>query len=393
MTQTLGLASRRNVALFSDDNSGEGITHEFDSAGALTSINGVPVFRSGTFRDSMGFQHQWDDIHMDQMIANFAFLKDRRIFEDVPVRVGHPSFLGADPVLNLVGYVTGLRKEMRKAPHDGKEYSYLIADFEVLNQEYAEKITSGLFRNRSSEIGGYITNDEMELWPTFMGFAYVDIPAVEGLNFSKNHPSQKFSILLDNPNMKGEEAVADENTPGTKQPPKPPTLAKPVEAATTQEHSASRPSFTFKIAGQETTDFQAVQAHIEVLETAAKEQQEQARTGFVDELFSSNKILASQVENFKKLALGMGADQFQIFRESFEGVTGQPVLAEHSQGSQQAQGGHLPQTPPEDAAATQIIQDREILFRHRDSGLNPDAIKRTMSYKRLAAANSVPAGF
>lgn len=396
MTQTASLATRRNVALFSDDFQGVAFEKEVKESGDTFRMNGVPVFRSGTFRDSMGYSHQWEDIHMDQMVTNFNFLRDRGIFKDVPVRVGHPSLFGSDPVVNLAGYVTNLYKEIRTAPHDGKEYSYLMVDVEILNKSHAENIKSGLFRNRSSEIGSYVTNDDMELWPTFMGFAFVDIPAVEGLNFSKeSNPSQKFSVLFDNDTMKkkGEGTVAQGNSEEV-QPPKPPALGKPGDTPDVVNHATpAQQSFTFNINGQETTDFQAVQDYVNTLEQAAKEQQEQAREAFVDELFSSNKIVSAQLESFKKLTQGMSAEQFQIFRESYEGAPVQQALAAHSQGSQQAAGNPIPQQGEQDPAATQIIQDREIVYRHRDSGMSLEAIKKTGSYKRLEAANAVPAGF
>ena len=172
---------------------------------ALT-LTGVPIFRSGTFRDSMGDQKTFSTLDMASMVNNFNFLKDNHIFEDVPVRKGHGSFFG-DPMDGLIGYMTGLTAQEMTNPIDGLKYTYLLADSDILDAEAQDKIESGLWRNRSSEIGTFVTNDEVPYGPTMTGYAFVDIPAVEGLNgaFSK---SKDFSMIID---LK-EHAVADSKT-------------------------------------------------------------------------------------------------------------------------------------------------------------------------------------
>ena len=161
------------------------------SGDTVTSLRfeGVPVFRSGTFRDSWGDQTTWTNIHTAEMISHFNYLKDQSIFPDVPVRKGHGSFL-SDPMDSLIGYIDNMTAQTMTSPVDGRKYSYLLADYDILDEEAQEKIASGLWRNRSAEIGTFVTNDEQMYSPTFMGFAYVDIPAVEGLNgaFSKTNP-------------------------------------------------------------------------------------------------------------------------------------------------------------------------------------------------------------
>ena len=64
-------------------------------------VEGMPVFRSGTFRDSMGFQNTWESMHMREMVLHYNHLKDSGIFADVPVRAGHPAFFGGNPVMEL----------------------------------------------------------------------------------------------------------------------------------------------------------------------------------------------------------------------------------------------------------------------------------------------------
>lgn len=157
---------------------------------------GVPVFRSGTFRNSWGEQATWDDLHMEEMVNHYKRFVRTGVFKDVPVRKGHGSFLG-EPMDGLVGYITGLSVDLLESPIDGKEYSYLLADYDILDQEAIANLDTGLWRNRSSEIGRFVTNDDAEYWPVFMGFAFVDIPAVEGLHingYSKNGQVQEFTM-------------------------------------------------------------------------------------------------------------------------------------------------------------------------------------------------------
>jgi hypothetical protein len=151
-------------------------------------LEGVPVFRSGVFRDSWGDQKEWTDLHIQQMVQNFNYLRDSGSFADVPVRLDHPSFFGGS-LAAVIGYLTGLTAEEMISPVDGKKYTYAVADYEILDTKAQENIESGLWRNRSAEIGTFVTNSEAEFSPCLMGFAYVDIPAVEGLHlngYSKN---------------------------------------------------------------------------------------------------------------------------------------------------------------------------------------------------------------
>lgn len=401
----LTVADRRHVSLFSGPDfapSSGALAPSYqyedkDGVSKLVSITGVAVFRSGTFRDSMGYQHMWEDIHMDQMVANYNFLKDRGIFKDIPVRAGHPSFLGSDPVKDLIGYVTNLYKESRTSPHDGKTYSYLMADFEIINDGYGDKISSSLWRNRSAEVGSYITNDEMELWPTFMGVAYVDIPAVEGLNFSKE--SSNHSILFDgsvNQSLIKETSevsrnIAAENA-ASAPPPPPPVPTPPVEALADARQEFAKPVsqvHSFTINGNVTSDFAAVQNHINILETAAREQKEFGRKQFVSALLTDGKIVEAQRESMESLALSMDDDQFEMLRTSYNGAPASPVLGVHVA---QDHSNESAQPSVADAAATELINAKEIVLRHKASGMNIDSIKKTRSYGLLAANNAVPAG-
>jgi hypothetical protein len=425
MTDTLTADARRNVALFqSGDYSGVRTYKKQDKQGrSVLRVENFPVFRSGTFRDSMGIQHTWEPIHLDQMVANFNLLKARNIFADVPVRKGHGALFG-DPIDSLIGWHTDIRKVKRIASHDGKEYDFIDVDFEILDPEAQAKIEAGLWRNRSSEIGSYTTNDEAEFWPVYHGFAFVDIPAVEGLSgYSKNVEGvgSKFSICFEN----SEEAPVSgtqENPEGTKpqaedaesQPTQSAQVVPPVtpaqgvteeqdkekeqeevEVAQTQvvsqeekpettqpsAHSAQR-SFQFKISGSPTTDFAAVQRHIEVLETFQRETLENARKNFVNGLVTANKVPATQLDGLTEFALGLQPSQYEAWKKIYEDAPAMPLFGNHSTStSNHSNGG-----PSDNEARIEVLKG--IVKHHKDSGLSQDRIEQTSSWKELQELTS-----
>lgn len=190
MTDTLAPAARSNLVFSRENGALNGVTKYRQGEGGNLILEGVAVFRSGTFRDSMGFQHQWEAEHMSQMVDNHAALAGREILTNVPVRADHVGFLDSS-LKSVIGYCTNLRTEERMNSTSGEMCNYLLVDFEIIDEDAIKKIESGLWRNLSSEIGTYITNAEAEYWPVFMGVAFVDFPAVEGLanSFSKRAPN------------------------------------------------------------------------------------------------------------------------------------------------------------------------------------------------------------
>ena len=411
MTQALTPEARRNVTMFSLGIQEAGrptLVFDQQDSTLLVGIQGLPVFRSGEFRDSMGFQHTWEDLHMRQMVTNFEFLRDRNIFPDVPVRAGHPNMLGADPVMFIGGYVTDLRVQELASPHDGKSYSYLLADLDIKDPDFARKITSGLWRNRSSEIGPYVTNSEMELWPVFKGFAYVDIPAVEGLNFSRK-PGES-AVIFDGTspikefNMDPDE-VQNTNTAAPTPPPVPAApvaqVAQPAQATQFQASQTpvapvlapaqQAPAFTFSIGGQATSDFAAVQAHIDSLEAAARETRDVNRRAFVSGLLRDNRIFANQAASMETLALSLDDAQYANFVASYQDAPANQALGAQFTGQNLNQAAPAQQFSQAAAPlATDLIQAKEIIMRHQISGMASDMIKQTSSYKLLEANNQAP---
>lgn len=190
MTDTLAPEARRNLVFSREDGALSNVKKYRQGGNGNLILEGVAVFRSGTFRDSMGFQHQWEPEHMTQMVDNYSILASRGIITSVPIRSDHVGFLDSS-LKSVVGYHTGLRTEERMNTVSGEMCTYLLADMEIIDPDAIQRIESGLWRNLSSEIGTYLTNAEAEYWPVYMGVAFVDFPAVEGLanSFSKRAPN------------------------------------------------------------------------------------------------------------------------------------------------------------------------------------------------------------
>lgn len=400
MTATLAPEARRTVSLFFSGNLGLGdVSPKFakkkDDKGAdVLVVEDVPIFRSGTFRDSMGYQHTWEDLHMAQMVSNNEYLKSRGFFPDPPVRKGHGSFLG-DPMDSLIGYISSLRTEKRTSPIDSKEYTYILASYDILDLDAQQKVQSGLWRNRSAEVGFYLNNDDAEFWPVMMGFAYVDIPAVEGLNFSMVPGiGQTCSVMFDKeaPVTTPVDTTQSNGSPGA------PAPTAPAQNSTTTNHQSTTPPaappappaavppapHSFTVAGKPISDFTAVQAHINGLEEFQRETMEAGRKSYVSGLAGKNLILASQLEATEKFALGLSDDQYKAWMETFENAVPNQALGQHGSGPANSSGGPVP-SPAELA----IANDKAMYERHKMAGMSQENLERTSSYKRLKTQNLI----
>lgn len=397
---TLTRDARLNVALFSVGSNMPGKPtmrfekKQLDAGGTadMLVLEDVPVFRTGTFRDSNGFQHTWEPIHMDQMVAHFDLLKSRGIFADVPIRAGHPAFFGGDPLKDVIGYHTGLRTETRTNPVSKTDELYLLASYEIMDPDAIAKISSGLWRNLSSEVGAFTSNDEAEFWPVYQGVAYVDIPAVEGLKGFSNHNGvgKTFSLMLDNDKEDAVTAPTPQNTPPTTS-----AGGSPAQPVDTAYHG--RANFTFSINGQQTTDFAAVQAHVTSLEAmnatfaaAQAEAKVANRKAYIKGLAegSTPKILASQIPGIEGYALKMDDESWTAFSASHDAM---PALSSVSQHAGATQGGEqlnpngqtpVGGTPTGDGELDTAIG---IIEMHSRSGMDPVKLKATPSFAKVAA--------
>lgn len=397
-TTTLANAARRNVVLFSaafadakksivQRDGINGVKHD------VLVVEDLPVFRSGVFRDSMGFQHTWEPLHIDQMKANYDLLTARGYMPDVPVRRDHPGFL-TNVTGDVIGHHTGLRTETRTNPVDGSEQNYLLATFEVTDPGAMESISRGTWRNVSAEVGSWLTNNETEFWPTYQGVAYVDFSAVEGLRSFSNHNGvgSRFSLMLDGDDK--EDAVTAPVLANTN----PATPAAP--AAPTDAAYHGRANFQFTINGQPTNDFSKVQAHITSIEAqnatfaaAQAEAKESNRKAFIKGLAegATPKILASQIESIEGYALKLDDDGWTAFTKSYEAMPALSAVSQHanamSQGTQVNLTGQAPVPTQQGGGADDQVEIwAGTVDMHSRSGMKADQIKATPSFKKLLAA-------
>ena len=363
-------------------------------------IEGKPIFRSGTFSDSMGFEHTWEPLHMTQMLDHYTLLSNREIFADVPVRKGHADWGGifSDPVRNamdeLIGYLGNLRVEKRTNPTDGVEYDYLLADLEILDEEAQKKINSGLWRNVSAEISGYRTNANAEYWPVMMGLAYVDLPAVEGLKSQHSKSNHNFSLILEDDQM--DPVTGTVTAPSAPAPPQVPNnlvqhAAPPAPApappapAPTAGPKEGEP-FEFTIGGKKSTNFHSVQSYIAgletrnaALETFQKETIDAGKIQFCKDLVSSNRITAVQEAAYLEYAQSLEPGQYDAWRKLEESKPALGLL-----GQQGAGFSSSPENVTQhDAAEDQIESLKGILSMHQSGGMSRDRIVETDTYKAL----------
>ena len=118
-------------------------TVRLESGGEALVLYGVPVFRSGTFRDSMGDENTWTDTHIAEMVSHFQQLSATGAFDRVPVRCDHYSIFSGG-LSNVIGYHDNLRAEKHVSPVDNVEYTYLVADLYILREDAKANIASGL---------------------------------------------------------------------------------------------------------------------------------------------------------------------------------------------------------------------------------------------------------
>lgn len=317
-------------------------------------IKDYTIFKAGTFRDSMGIQRTWDVEHLFQMVSNFTALRTRDIFPNVPVRTDHSI-----SVKDIVGYVTALRV-------DG---NLLKADYEITEPDAFDKLNRGTYRSRSVEVGMFETNDEQFYWPVVHGFAYVDIPAVEGLH-------------------RGSNTISCFSAVDTKETNVPDPVTDPPEKPS--DTGARRPEpVLFRVNGQTTTDQSVVQAHIDELENEKKvleafrvETTNSSRKAFIDSLASSNRIIQPQVAPFQELVLTMTPEQFEQFQKTYNAAPVQNILKDHANGVTDPDGKQ--EVAPGSVADNIAIQEGVIAMLRR-SGKDDAFIANTDAYKKLAA--------
>lgn len=372
-------------------------------------IEGVRIFKAGTFADSMGIVRTWEESHLEQMAFHYNLLKEGEIFPNVPVRADHTK-----SVQSVVGYFDAIYR-------DPEDPTFLAADIEFTEPDAFQKWERGTFRSRSCEIGMYETNEESAYWPVVMGLAFVDIPAIEGLygkgstvppqssEGDKGRATFNFSQQLQDDNKENPEVdhetfkKACEYAQALDDWSRAATYAQAVDdwvaaadyAAALDAHQAqgaalgltadhsrgNLPPATFRVNGQQTADPGQVQTHITALEEFQRETIETGRREFVDSLAQSGRIAATQVDSMQALVQTMNGEQFAAFQKSYEGAAPASLFGHYGdqgQGGDPAGGGG--------GAPTQVSEIEtleEIVANHRRAGKTPEQIEKLSSFQKL----------
>lgn len=358
-------------------------------------IEGIRIFKVGTFADSMGIVRTWEKLHLEMMVAHFNLLKDNSFFPNVPVRVDHSASAEA-----VVGYFV-------KVYMDPNNEEFLAADIEITEPDAFAKWERGTFRSRSLEVGMYETNGEnaQTYFPVVMGLAFVDIPAVEGLH-AKSAPGTFSQALQDNPK---ETKVNDEEFM------KACAYAEWLDAANYAQacedwesaanyaqacedlqeqaealglnvgnppatHAATSDAITFSVQGKPVTMTTAEMGQqLGNLLTFRQETIDGSRRTFVDDLAKYGKIAQIQVDSMKGVVVSMDDAQFDAFKLSYEAAPTSSLFGQYGNN-----GGDDP-TPSGQGGTTaeQIADLEEIVANHRRRGANAGEIENLASYKKL----------
>ena len=414
MDNTLGSANFSGVKMFRKNDGSNNLV-----------IQAMPVFRSGTFRNSWGEQTTYSDLHIQQMVTNFDYLKQTGIFADIPVRSSHPEPWFRNSTEEVIGYVSSLTTEKRQHPVTGQEYTYLLADYEVSDPTAAEKIEKKLYRNRSAEVGMYADNDDAEYYPVLLGFAYVDIPAVEGLNFGKRAEVRRYALDEEGSQVGAEntDEVTDdtEDTQDTQEESQNEEEAPEVEETSEEDNNEEPPAggnfvvpegsgdvtvnteppndetdpplgapivgietegtgtfagghVSINFNGQTITDPAAIQGIVDSLFGVVKED----RNSYVNLMFTANRITASQKKPLEEFVADLTVEQWGRFRSIFDDSPEIQALS--------FRGGDAPNTV-EVKKAQETEQLNSQVVEHLRLALGSERLKETGIYQRLNGGN------
>lgn len=195
-----------------------------NSDGSFT-ITGVDLLKSGTFN---GFAILDEDL--EAMAVRFRTLFDSGVFVP-PFRLDHSW-----SVLSVIGWFENVETYRRVDATDSMEKTFLRGDIRLTGSvefkpaDLVDAIKRGALRNRSSELGYYVTNSGVELPLVFYGCAYVDIPAVEGLSpveLSKRPSPHSITNL--SADTEGSDVDPENETPETPETPEAEVDETPVD--------------------------------------------------------------------------------------------------------------------------------------------------------------------
>jgi hypothetical protein len=198
-------------------------------------IVGIPVVKPGTFNGTFVVEET------DLLAWAERFNQLRGVFRP-PMREDHSW-----SVSQVLGRYVDLRVEDRLDETVGVEVPMLVGDIRLVGtaQERAdtrERILSGKYDERSSEFYPYRTNAGVEYPSVFMGAAFVDIPAVEGLGaitlrrdtLTNDRTTDQGATVPETDEQDEQQPTAPLDTPT---PTDPVTSEPTTPPATTEEHA------------------------------------------------------------------------------------------------------------------------------------------------------------
>lgn len=286
-------------------------------------VRGIEIFKTGEFRDSMGEKNLWEDIHLQQMVANWSLLASNNIFPEPPMRVGHWTGMQG-----VCGYLVNLYVN---------DAGRLAMDIHVTEPNDVDKIDRGTYRFVSSEIGMYETNDGSAYWPTVFGVAFTDIPAVEGL-----HGKQQDVHCFSRVDQNAQESTVAENQTQTKDGEQEMVAPPAAHGTPNQAAPAAAPAAApqaFSLFGKQTTDPVAVQTHINSLEATVDATDKAQREDFVKGLEKAKVIAATQTTKMTEFAKGLTPEAFESWKDTFADAPQITLLQEHGQTAPGQPGG------------------------------------------------------
>lgn len=313
-------------------------------------VRGLSVFKVGPFVDANGNKGNFTPDDLRAMVDNFHALRDSGVFEDVPGREDHTR-----TIQNVTGYVTN-------AYTDGVK---LYVDFQFTRKECAELYANGTYRNRSVEAGPYEMNDGNTLFPVLKGFAFCDIPAVEGLNGSaQNDPN------------KHEETPVEITVNGVKHT----DLAAAQAAIQKLEAAKVTPPATFQCNGADVTDPTKVQAHINHLEENEATAKQETRAAFVATLVDKKQLLAAKRDEAVEFVKGLSDEMFESYKAQWDGVPANAAFERHASGGN---GNDENQNGGKNEAAEKIAVLEETVRMHVNAGMPADVLAKQPSFVKL----------
>lgn len=358
-------AKHMGIYRFASGDVGQHTVAQFEKSddGQSAVISGWPVFKAGTFSDSMGFVETWTHAHLAQMASNFTALQEA--LPNIPMRANHfPR-----DIERVKGYFTALRAEG----------DFLVADLVLTEPDAVAKWERGTYRSRSAEIGFYETNDGALHFPVFQGAAFVDLPAVEGL-FSHQPSNDQLRYFTEaSPQMTTPTGGAPNDTaPGTTPPAGDPSSA-PAPVVTPAIPDAQVPA-TFSFGG-ETLTLAQVQAKLDEVAEFQRQQLTVARGNFAASLVQSNRFGAPQEADLAGFFNSLDPDQFAKAQTLFNAAPELSLLANH--------GGGV--SNPDNAAGGGVVTERDqqitkhegILRQHTLAGMSKADLEKTASFQAL----------